>query len=492
MILPTMYDAVKHISSSLRQHRQKKLSRQKRYHLKGTASGMLNQIQFTSKDCFMNYTSKDSSSDVSKLSFETRDDSNTVKINGSEIRMNFSEMEPTQGKEHSIELQNNNHFQHSNHHSPMSISSEYSSNKKHDDKFLFPNSDECHHSSTSRSIYQYSVGTSADPRSEGHGVWKIKVSRQSSRSENEPCKTKPLWKLTDFTAVPQKPSLLGNGKFGKVKLCRTVISQTLKQGSNENDIDSQEIKVAVKILKKSSKQNKLLWRREVEIQTRLSHPNILHCYGYFQCSSHLYIVLDYCPDRDLATYSNQHTLSMQACRNVILQVTSALNYLQQRSVAHRDVKSENILIDASGDIKLADFGYAVYCPSSDLRMTFCGTLPCLPPELLLCSTAPYHALCVDAWSLGILVYELILKRPLWIDCDPQKVKDQILRFSDARLRKLMREMIILEDATFPSWSNFVTSLLRRNPKSRMTIDQAMRHDWLLKPEGSETKKRKNR
>jgi Protein kinase domain len=474
MILPTMYDAVRHASLPSQRHRQQKVSSQ-RYVPNECDSGILKQSQVANKDPLLNCISKDSQRDLKSINLEKRDVSSVIQIKG------CSDNDMTQCNE-----QNNGlriaQFEDSIH---KSVSSGTRSNTKRMARFLFPNSDESHYSSTSygSTIYQYSVGISADPKSEGHDDWKTDESSswQSSRR---------LWKVSDFTAVPEMPPVLGSGKFGKVKLCRTRISGTMKHGSNHHDGNVPETWLAVKILKKSSNQNKLLWRREVEIQTRLSHPNILHCYGYFQCSSNIYIVLDYCSERDLAKYSKQHTISMQACRNVIYQVTSALNYLQKRNVAHRDVKLENILMDTSGVIKLADFGYAVYCPLSDLRTTFCGTLPCLPPELLRCSRAPYHALCVDAWSLGILTYELIQNKPLWMDSDPERIKDEIRGFSEAQLRKHLKEMNDQENADVTSWSNFVMSLLRRNPKSRMMLHQSLSHTWLFKSETLEATKRK--
>jgi serine/threonine protein kinase len=205
----------------------------------------------------------------------------------------------------------------------------------------------------------------------------------------------------------------------------------------------------------------------------LAHSSILPCLGYFQTHSSLYIVLDYCIGGDLAKFMTKYELSTRDCKNVVAQIASALAHLQQHNIAHRDVKTENVLVASSSNeqlqVKLGDFGYAIHCPSSDLRSTLCGTLACLPPEMLTSNAKQYRAMHVDAWSLGILTYELVLQEPLFAwPGNTHDMKEQIRRFCDTSLH-------VPGSTTF---ANFVSSLLMRNPSSRMTPCQALEHSWL--------------
>lgn len=204
----------------------------------------------------------------------------------------------------------------------------------------------------------------------------------------------------------------------------------------------------------------------------LSHTCILPSFGYFQTHTSLYVVLDYCSGGDLATWITQYEPTDRECKCVLSQLASALAYLQHLNIAHRDVKTENVLLSAKEPLqcKLADFGYAVHCPDSDFRDTLCGTLACLPPEMLAYPTRYYHAMTIDAWSLGILAHELVLAEPVfpWTG-SMTTMKEQIRNFRDPSL-------CVCGSIDF---SHFVSSLLRRNPVNRMTPQEALEHAWLM-------------
>ncbi|VDN33394.1 unnamed protein product [Gongylonema pulchrum] len=89
------------------------------------------------------------------------------------------------------------------------------------------------------------------------------------------------------------------------------------------------------------------------------------------------------------------------------QLTSALAYCHQKKVIHRDMKPENVLISANGDLKIADFGWSVHEPSSK-RSTVCGTPDYLPPEMI---SDREHDSKVDNWSLGVMLYEFLVGKP---------------------------------------------------------------------------------
>lgn len=91
----------------------------------------------------------------------------------------------------------------------------------------------------------------------------------------------------------------------------------------------------------------------------------------------------------------------------IAQMASALKYLHKKDAIHRDVKPKNILVGVFDKIKISDFGWLVHAPSNR-RATMCGTLDYLPPEMLSSFDSSYTTYKVDHWSLGVLMYELLV------------------------------------------------------------------------------------
>ena len=147
---------------------------------------------------------------------------------------------------------------------------------------------------------------------------------------------------------------------------------------------------------------------EIKIQMYMNHPNVLKLYGFFHDSKNIYLILEYCSQCLFKDFRHkvifcliQGKLSEEETAYFGKQAISALKYMHNEYIMHRDIKPQNILIE-HGVLKLSDFGWSIYSPMYK-RQTFCGTVDYVPPEIV--EGASYDER-VDIWALGILLYEL--------------------------------------------------------------------------------------
>ena len=173
------------------------------------------------------------------------------------------------------------------------------------------------------------------------------------------------WTIQDF----QFGKPLGKGQFGNVYLAR------------ETRTPFKHV-VAIKMLNKAQLRKADVEhqiRRELEIQQHVSHPNILHMYGWFHDDARIYLILEYANRGELFNELRKvKRFQEPAAATYMHQIADALTYLHKKKVIHRDIKPENLLLGLWGEVKIADFGWSVHTKSMR-RRTMCGTIDYLPP-----------------------------------------------------------------------------------------------------------------
>ena len=193
----------------------------------------------------------------------------------------------------------------------------------------------------------------------------------------------PKLSLSWDTAPTTALSIIGRGAYATVYLAD---GQALKR------IDLHRAK------------RKDLLERELALHQQLQHEHIVQLYAYEWHPDALDLYLELC-DSDLARLLQGPPLPLQQVRQLFGEACAALHYLHSKSIVHRDLKPANILLK-EGRVKLSDFGLSRELDA--LCETMCGSPLYMAPEIL--RRQPYSANS-DLWSLGCVLYEMLLKRP---------------------------------------------------------------------------------
>ena len=211
----------------------------------------------------------------------------------------------------------------------------------------------------------------------------------------------------------EKLKTVGLGSYGRVRLCKHK-----KTG---------EIFV-MKILKKSD----IIKQKQVDhvysefnILSMLKHPFIVQLLGFnFEDPKYIYFILEYIQGGELFTLlRTKGSFPVPQTKFYIAHIITIFEYLHSKNIVYRDLKPENILINKNGYLKLTDFGFAKQL-ENEKTYTLCGTPEYLAPEIILNKG---HGKAVDWWTLGILLYEMLVGIDPFSDDDPMKTYQKILK-----------------------------------------------------------------
>ncbi|XP_024116384.1 MAP/microtubule affinity-regulating kinase 4 isoform X1 [Oryzias melastigma] len=246
---------------------------------------------------------------------------------------------------------------------------------------------------------------------------------------------------------------IGKGNFAKVKLARHILTGR---------------EVAIKIIDKTQLNPTSLQKlfREVRIMKGLNHPNIVKLFEVIETDKTLYLVMEYASGGEVFDYLVSHGRMKEVeARAKFRQIVSAVHYCHMKNIVHRDLKAENLLLDADANIKIADFGFSNEFTLGNKLDTFCGSPPYAAPELF--QGKKYDGPEVDVWSLGVILYTLV---------------SGSLPFDGQNLKEL-RERVLRGKYRVPFYmSTDCEGILRRflvlNPSKRCTLEQVMKDKWI--------------
>ena len=251
----------------------------------------------------------------------------------------------------------------------------------------------------------------------------------------------------------QMQRTIGKGNFAKVKLATHTPTGR---------------EVAIKIIEKSALNPSTLAKvfREVKIMKTLNHPNIVRLFEVIEEATKLYLVMEYASGGEVFDFLVAHgRMKEKDARIKFRQIVSAVQYMHANNIVHRDLKAENLLLDADCNIKIADFGFSNHFKAGTKLDTFCGSPPYAAPELF--QGKKYDGPEVDVWSLGVILYTLV---------------SGSLPFDGQNLKEL-RERVLKGKYRIPFYmttecENLLKRFLVLTPTKRGTLNTVMTDKWI--------------
>ncbi len=253
-----------------------------------------------------------------------------------------------------------------------------------------------------------------------------------------------------------KGRLLGKGGFAK---CYEFINQETEHSSAAKIIPK-------KSLVKSRAKQKLI--SEIKIHKSLHHTNIVAFEHYFEDSENVYLLIEICLNQTLnELLKRRKKLTELEVQCYAVQIIKALKYLHNHRVIHRDLKLGNLFISDKMEIKVGDFGLATKLEfDGERKRTVCGTPNYIAPEILEGKTG--HSYEVDIWSLGVIMYTLIIGKPPF---ETNNVKETYKRIKIGNYT-FPEHAVISEPA-----KDLIQSILVLDPYKRPKLDEILAHDF---------------
>ena len=275
--------------------------------------------------------------------------------------------------------------------------------------------------------------------------------------------------------------LLGKGAFGKVfesknpifnnKVAMKIIDKNKIQIDDNNEIGKNE--------------NDYI-RSEINILKKLSHPNIVRIYEFYETDNYFYLINEFCQGGQLCDYINNYILSENQLCVIFYQVFSGLIYLHENNILHGDLKPENILISSVEKnleineeyawIKIIDFGTAkIFHKTINKKDDIVGTLYFISPEVFSYNYDKYDEKS-DIWSIGVILYKALTKKYPFIGKNENETIYYIIEKDyDDKNEMLLNYSEELQD--------LVKNLLMKDPNKRPSAKEALNHKWFKKFDG---------
>ena len=244
-----------------------------------------------------------------------------------------------------------------------------------------------------------------------------------------------------------KGKIIGTGGFSK---CYKLYN-----------VQDKKIYAAKEIIKNKSTYDRI--KNEIDIYEYLKHDNIVNQKEHFIYNDTQYLIFEFCENRDLShLIDKRKKLKEIEVQYYITQLIQALIHLHDRNIVHRDLKLGNIFLTGKMELKLGDFGLAKKLSFPDEKISErVGTPAYMAPEIL---ENMGYSLEVDIWSLGVIMYYLIIGKLPFNKPNQEDIK---------RVSYTFPKKAIISRAA----KSLIEQILVKDPKERPSLKQILRHDF---------------
>ncbi|EPS38390.1 hypothetical protein H072_7873 [Dactylellina haptotyla CBS 200.50] len=267
---------------------------------------------------------------------------------------------------------------------------------------------------------------------------------------------------------------VGQGASGSVYVAKintnAVSDKALKYAAEQSH--NKRVNVAIKQMDLAHQPRKELIVNEILVMKESQHPNIVNFLDAFlKGTSELWVVMEYMEGGALTdVIDNNPLLEEDHISTICSETCKGLQHLHSQNIIHRDIKSDNVLLDAQGNVKITDFGFcAKLTDQKAKRATMVGTPYWMAPEVV---KQKEYGPKVDIWSLGIMAIEMIESEPPYLNEEPLKALYLIATNGTPALKK--------PDKLSKELKKFLALCLCVDVSSRATADELLRESEFLK------------
>ena len=262
-------------------------------------------------------------------------------------------------------------------------------------------------------------------------------------------------------------------QIGKYKITKKIGTGAFSVVHAVINVETNE-QICVKIISKSTTHTEadiMQLAREIKILSSISHNNIIKFIEFLEDENNYYIFQEMSDGASLLQFitASEKPLSETLSRIIFKQLISAVIFLHQNGIYHRDIKLENILINTDMTIKLIDFGFCNFGNRDSLLKTICGSLRYLPPECI--KGEAYSGELSDAWSSGVVLFILVTK---------------LMPFNGSSQPQIMKNIVEcnyeIPDFVSPLCADLIKRIFVVDPHERITAEQIFAHPWLIEEE----------
>lgn len=207
--------------------------------------------------------------------------------------------------------------------------------------------------------------------------------------------------------------------------------------------------------------------QEIKIHQSLKHKHIVGFYNFFEDQFNIYIVLELCRRRSMMElHKRRQAITEPETRFYMRQILSGVQYLHSNSIIHRDLKLGNLFLNDDLHVKIGDFGLAAKIEfDGERKKTLCGTPNYIAPEIL---NKKGHSFEVDIWSIGCIMYTLLIGRPPF---ESNSLKETYSRIKKCDYR--------LSSNISSTAKQMIMLMLQSDPARRPKVQQLIQHDFMV-------------